>query len=194
MLCGNSKDLPSAFGWNASCSDADARPRLFACQHLPRSQFASHDGFRWIRNHPSSSSSRITDIPTDWDLQSFGTGTIFAFLFPSLLIELISSQKVVSLFSFIQLASHSRAICLLSFNSYFACELRCFKQVFRYFAICSTIQWPIVKFELFSLRILTWTTVIMPTGNFDHISRDGNLPIFLQIRFGDQKITNGALP
>ena len=139
MLGGNSKDLPSAFGWNASCSDADARPRLFACQHLPRSQFASHDGFRWIRNHPSSSSSRITDTPTDWvGIAKFWHRTIFAFPFPSLLIELISSQKVVSLFSFIQLGPHSRAICLLSFNSYFACELRCFKQVFRYFAICST--------------------------------------------------------
>ena len=142
MLCGNSKVIPSAFSWNASCSDADVRPCLFACQHLPRSQFASHDGFRWIRNHPSSSNSRITDIPTDWDLQSFGTGTIFAFLFPSLLIELISSQKVVSLFSWVPTA----AICLLPSNSYFACELLCCERRTRYFAICSTIQWSIVKF------------------------------------------------
>ena len=192
MLCGNSKDLPSAFGWNASCSDADARPRLFACQHLPRSQFASHDGFRWIRNHPSSSSSRITDIPTDWELQSFGTGTIFAFPFPSLLIELISSQKVVSLFSWVPIA----AICLLPSDYILLVNYYVVNDVFDILLFVpqssAVVNSQILNVFFENLQILT--TVIMPTGNFDHISRDGNLPIFLQIRFGDQKITNGALP
>ena len=150
MLCGNSEALPSAFGWNASCSDADARPRLFACQHLPRSQFASHDGFRWIRNHPSSSSSRITDTPTDWEwIAKFWHRTIFAFPFPSLLIELISSQKVVSLFSWV----HSIGLSLQPSVFFLPIHIlivnydivnNCLLWIYSIFCYMFHTQWPIV--------------------------------------------------